>query len=51
VIWGGTDFKWGGRAPLASPLTTALHEKHLLLKRQFKDVNERHLPGNYSHFR
>jgi len=22
--WGGTDFKWGGRAPLAPPLATAL---------------------------
>jgi len=24
VKWGGTDFKWGGRAPLAPPLATAL---------------------------
>jgi len=23
---GGTDFKWGGRAPLAPPLATALHQ-------------------------
>jgi len=22
--WGGTEFKWGGRAPLASPLATAM---------------------------
>jgi len=24
VKWGGTDFKWGGRAPLVAPLATAL---------------------------
>jgi len=24
VKWGSTDFKWGGRAPLAPPLATAL---------------------------
>ena len=24
VKWGGTDFKWGGRAPLDRPLATAL---------------------------
>jgi len=24
VKWGGTDFKWGGREPLAPPLATAL---------------------------
>jgi len=28
VKWGGTDFKWEGRAPLASPLATALGSAH-----------------------
>jgi len=27
--WGGTDFKWGGRAPLAPPLATTLRLLHL----------------------
>ena len=31
VKWGGTDFKWGGRAPLAPPLATDLIDSRLLL--------------------
>ena len=27
VEWVGTDFKWGGRAPLAPPLATALRPR------------------------
>ena len=30
VKWGGTDFKWGGRAPLATPLATTLRNRHNL---------------------
>jgi len=26
--WGGTEFKWGGRAPLAPPLATAMSGGH-----------------------
>jgi len=31
VKWGGTDLKWGGRAPLALPLATALRFQLLFL--------------------
>jgi len=27
---GGTDFKWGGRAPLPPPLATALRDKVII---------------------
>ena len=35
VKWGGTDFKWGGREPLAPPLATvlSLSEIYMLIKR------------------
>jgi len=32
VKWEGTDFKWGGRAPLAPPLATALYNLYLELR-------------------
>ena len=38
---GGTDFKWGGRAPLALPLATALDlwyvDLHFFLSHQARD--------------
>jgi len=38
VKWGGTDFKWGGRAPMSSPLATTLGES--------KDVSKSHAECN-----
>jgi len=36
VKWRGIDFKWGGRAPLAPPLATALRAVYKPVKTLYK---------------